>query len=758
MLKTRIAVALLAVVAAADAVAAGRRALIIGINDYTASRLGQPPVPPPPNRDWNNLTGAVTDATLLGEMLMLVYGFTERDIVTLTDQEATREAILRAINEHLIEPAAKDDVLVFYFAGHGSRVKNSLSDEADRMDESIVPADSRLGARDIRDKELRSLFNTLLDRGARLTVILDHCHSGSAARGLPTGARPRAIKADLRDLAYRSRLPPRPEDRGALVLSATQDFDQAWETRGEDGQFHGAFSWALIRAMRDSAPAESASETFLRACARMRADTPFQEPVMAGTHETRVAPLFGGRGDRNFDRTVVAVERVLPDGTVVLQGGWANGLSIGSELRIVSERELVARLRVTEMIGLGRSQARIEPGRALPQAVKSGALLEVVGWAAPPGRPLRLWMPRVPGNVDSIAALAGRLHAEATRRGVRWVTDPLDTISTHVLRRRRSEWELLHGCDLTRFGPEPGDAIAALAQVPRGASLFVQFPAPAAMLDGVTVEGIESVDDPERADYVLLARYSSRRLQYAWLRPGVMSADRRKSGLPQRTDWVMEHSREQKLRDALTRLRRIHAWHLLDSPPGERSPYRLTLLRTRTGERAKDAIIGDDAYEVVLRSAAPLPARTNPRYVYVFVIDSHGKSTLLFPDNGSVENRVPLSTPAPREIRLGRDSAFEVAPPYGVDTFFLLTSEEALPNPWVLEWDGVRTRAPERPAGLERLLMETGTTRGLDRLVTPATWSIERVVFESVAPRRHKASGAVSLSSERQSHGPIQVP
>src|SRR5438067_4310579 len=227
------------------------------------------------NRDYPNLTGAVNDAGALAEMLVLLYGFDRRDIITLTDQTATRAAILDTLEQQLVNTAAKDDVIFFYFAGHGSQVRNTLSDKRDKLDESIVPADSRIGARDIRDKELRILFNRILDRGAHLTVILDNCHSGSGARGLATGAHPRAIKPDLRDVADRVNSPA-PETRGALILSATQDADAAWEVRDNEGKFHGAFSWAWMRALRDAAPGEPALETFLRAQARLRSETPYQ--------------------------------------------------------------------------------------------------------------------------------------------------------------------------------------------------------------------------------------------------------------------------------------------------------------------------------------------------------------------------------------------------------------------------------------------------------------------------------------------------
>jgi hypothetical protein len=45
-----------------------------------------------------------------------------------------------------------------------------------------------------------------------------------------------------------------------------------------------------MRAMRDAGMGEPAEETFLRAQARMRAESPFQEPVMAGNAAARGRP------------------------------------------------------------------------------------------------------------------------------------------------------------------------------------------------------------------------------------------------------------------------------------------------------------------------------------------------------------------------------------------------------------------------------------------------------------------------------------
>jgi hypothetical protein len=731
----------------AAAVPAGRRrAVLVGINDYTASSFVGPRLPTPSGRDWPMLSGAVNDVVAMKEMLVLLYDFDERDIVVLTDQQATRAAILGAVDQHLAKPAAKGDVLLFYFAGHGSQVQNSRSDEPDKLDESLVPADSRLGVRDIRDKELRPIFNDILDRGARLNVILDNCHSGSGARGLPTGARPRGVKADLRDIADPAN-GPRPEDRGALVLSATQDADAAWETRDEQKKMHGAFSWAWLRAMRDSTARESAAETFARASARMRAERPYQEPVLAANAAVSRSPFLGVRKDRRDDRTVIGVEKVRNDGTVVLQGGWANGLAAGSELRLLNDAASNVRVTITAIQGLGQSEGRIPAELPMPQAIRSGALLEVVGWAAPAGRPLRVWMPRVSDNVDAIAALARKLAAEAARRGVRWIDAPLETPPDWLLRRGNRGWELLgSGGSLEHLGTDAADAITAIAKIRTGSSLFVQLPAPAALIAGIEIgpgsdrEGIEPTGRAEDADYILAGRYAKRRLEYAWVQPSVKNTDRRKTGLPLSTTWIVEDAGEtaSTLREAVLRLRKIHAWQLLDSPPEARSPYRLGIRRIRDGQWAKSAVIGGEKYALVLRSATALRAGLRPRYIYIFTIDSDGKSTLLFPRQGSVENHFPLpsaTSDPPTEIPLGITGTFEIGPPYGVDTYFLLTTDEPLPNPWILEWDGVRS-APQPQSALEELLLLTASGSRAPGRATPSNWSIERVSLESISPRK----------------------
>lgn len=707
--------------------AGSRRALLIGINDYSASQLQTMRGAVAPTRSVPNLDGTANDVELMRELLIALYGFTPADIVSLQDQRATREAILGALDRQLLAPAKQDDVVFFYFSGHGSQVPNSLSREADRLDESLVPADARLGAPDIRDKELLRIFNGILDRGAQLTIVLDTCHSGSGARGLDGGLRARGVARDSRD-ARDPTTGPLPEDRGALILSAAQDFDDAFETLDERGNVRGAFTWALARAMRDADAGEPASETFLRARATLHAERPAQDPVIAGSRVTQRKPLLGIRGGRRDRHPVIAVERVLGADKVLLQGGWASGITVGSELRLAGDDE--ARVEVTSLLGVAHAEARVMRGAT---RLRPGTLLEIATWAAPPSQPLRVWIPAAPRNVIDRARA---FHEAASQRGIRWINDPTHITPTHLLRWKDGGWELITDGRHSR-------PAAPLDAVPAGASLYVQLPASESLRNLVAnVSGIEWTHGPDTADYVLAGRHAAKRVEYAWVHPFATERDRTRSVLPVRSAWK---SAADALREYLVHLRTVQAWQDLRSPASSR--YRIALRRVRDGALVQDgALAGDERYQLVLRErdgahGEPLYAR----YLYAFVIDSSGRSILLFPrpEMGAVENLLPVtSRPAeplrdvPVEIPLTGAREFSVDAPYGLDTYFLLSSDEPLPSLTDLEWDGVR--APRTRGLLDELLARTlaGTRSPGETLRTPPNWSIDKVVFESIPPRR----------------------
>ena len=725
MRKTYVAAALLAFVSASNVMAQAvhRRAVLIGINDYTASHLPPGEKAPAPGRDWSDLDGAVNDAKAMRELLIARKHFAPSDIVMLTDQEATGAAILAAIDKHLVAAAKKDDVVLFYYSGHGSQVLNTCSDEPDRMDESLVPADSRRGADDIRDKQLRKRFNSILDRGAQLTIVLDSCHSGSGTRG---DGRFRGVATDQRDVADPPD-GPRPENRGALVLSATQDFDLAYEMKA-DGVIHGAFSWALARAIRDGDDSESASRTFLRAAAWLRVKQPSQVPGIAGSDAAKRRPfagIAGSGGSRSAGPAVIAVQNSRPGGEYDINGGWVNGLTVGSELRL---SDGATSLEVTSLTGLSHAVARVKT-KTRATALEPGTLLEIATWAPPPGEPLRVCVPR--GGADAVS-LARAMQAEVSSRRIHWIDDPT---------------EVTPDCQL-----RPG---ASLASIAPDATLFVPLPVSGQIADALgSVEGVEIVENERDAEYVLVGRLGAADVEYAWIRPGVTAEEGRNSPLPARSAWIAA-SREDTvltLREIVTRLERVHGWHDLQSPPGPVARYELAIRHHGDGALVDDGtLIGGNRYQLVLRARENISTPVLTHYIYVFVIDCNGNGVLLFPspNAGSVENRLPIAVRAseplpnpPQEIPLGIDESFMITEPFGVDTYFVLVTGEPLGCLACLEFDGVRGPKAQTPhSGLEHLLAATARGGGgepSDEVSTPPTWSLDKVVFTSVPPRRDK--------------------
>ncbi len=154
-------------------------ALLVGINKY----LDAP------------LEGCINDVELQRQLLIHRFGFNRKDIYTLTDEQATRQGILDAFEEHLIKQAKPGDVAVFHYSGHGSRIldpdpiivsasrdKNGLSGTFVPIDSGLPPGYPQQGGvvKDIMGHTLYLLVSSL--KTENFTAILDSCYSGGATR------------------------------------------------------------------------------------------------------------------------------------------------------------------------------------------------------------------------------------------------------------------------------------------------------------------------------------------------------------------------------------------------------------------------------------------------------------------------------------------------------------------------------------------------------------------------------------------------
>ncbi|MDX1548575.1 MAG: caspase family protein, partial [Rhodothermales bacterium] len=229
-------------VARAPAGTPTRLALLVGINTY------------PNLTRFSQLKGAANDVARMHTLLTTRYAFPPENVRVLLDEAATREGILAAFREHLVANARAGDIVVFHFSGHGSRLPDAPGgDETDGIDETLVPTDSdRHGARDIRDDDLEALLAEL-DPDARITLIFDSCHSGTATRDLE-GGRPRSVDRDsLLATAPAGTRAATPDGLGGAgvdyVLISGARADQQARELSRDGHSYGALTYFLTETL-----------------------------------------------------------------------------------------------------------------------------------------------------------------------------------------------------------------------------------------------------------------------------------------------------------------------------------------------------------------------------------------------------------------------------------------------------------------------------------------------------------------------------
>src|SRR5579872_1067553 len=270
-----------------------RRALLIGIDTYQPAQTtakhpsgctgGRCDLPV-----FENLDGALNDVASMRDLLVSPkFGFAPASVAVLTNPalpptqlpyialpaaQTTHDGILAVMQQYLVDEPRKGDTVVFYYAGHGSLRLNTKGNKLTLMvdgkqvhaDSTLVPADAWTGGYDVRDREMTHIFNAALDKGVKLTVILDSCHSGAFTRGIPLGpkVRERMLPYDPRDIneaadagasGQTAKAPSERADNPALIFSAAQQDQTAKEspTTQSVPEAHGAFTAALIKALAE---------------------------------------------------------------------------------------------------------------------------------------------------------------------------------------------------------------------------------------------------------------------------------------------------------------------------------------------------------------------------------------------------------------------------------------------------------------------------------------------------------------------------
>jgi len=141
-----------------------KKAFLVGVNAYANSPL----------------YGCVNDVKAMKEVLKSLYGFTEDNILLLTDKEGTSKGIVDGLG-WLAAGGEEKSIRVFHYAGHGHFSPDDNGDETDGADEALVPYDHKKSGYLI-DDTLKKLYDRF-PANSNLTLIMDCCHAGSNNRG-----------------------------------------------------------------------------------------------------------------------------------------------------------------------------------------------------------------------------------------------------------------------------------------------------------------------------------------------------------------------------------------------------------------------------------------------------------------------------------------------------------------------------------------------------------------------------------------------
>lgn len=226
-------------------VSGNRFAVIVGISNYSDSRIP-------------SLRYAASDARAFYKWIISPDGgrYAPSRVKLLLDEQATGSNLRGALFSWL-KQAIEEDVVVIFFAGHGS------SDSPDTNDNLfLLPYDTRydnISATGFPMWDIETALKRFI-RAKKVVVIADACHSGGVGESFDIARRTNRkltispVASGLQNLSH--------VGDGVCVISAADDRQLSQENKRWGGG-HGVFTYFLLNGLKGEADYNGDSEVTL---------------------------------------------------------------------------------------------------------------------------------------------------------------------------------------------------------------------------------------------------------------------------------------------------------------------------------------------------------------------------------------------------------------------------------------------------------------------------------------------------------------
>jgi len=263
-------------------IAAGKHALLIGIQDYSKTK-------------FNSLAGPANDLKLTETVLRQRFGFQDNDFIIIKDNMATHTGIIKAF-KYLINRVQPNDFVYIFYSGHGSHTKDLNGDERSGNDQTWVSYAARTSlARkidnyDVLDDEINAWLAALYEKTKQVVFVSDSCHSATVSR---SDELVRAVKEDKRQHLLGKRRYRRLTKHHGIRVGATRDKDFAIDFPQINGKYYGLFTWYWLQNLQQAQAGETWNDVFKRTYVQVTQRRGIvQQPQMSGNRSKVV--LGGG--------------------------------------------------------------------------------------------------------------------------------------------------------------------------------------------------------------------------------------------------------------------------------------------------------------------------------------------------------------------------------------------------------------------------------------------------------------------------------